>query len=69
MSFVLPFVILNEFGLGWAIPKIQNFARNLGAKDVKPKSLMLEMLEVKDQINDQIDDHETDSDSTRLTRL
>lgn len=69
MSFVIPFIILNEFGLSWTVPKIQGFARKLGAKDVKPKSLMLEMLEVQDQLNDSSNDHENDSDSTRLTRL
>lgn len=69
MSFVLPFVILNEFGLSWTIPKIQGFARKLGAKDVKPKSLMLEMLEIQDQLNNQTDDPEIDSDSSRLTRM
>ncbi|TFH04060.1 MAG: hypothetical protein E4H14_15520 [Candidatus Thorarchaeota archaeon] len=68
MSFVMPFVILNEFGLSWTIPKIQGFARKLGAKDVKPKSLMLEMLEVQDHLNDQVEDHEIDPDSTRLMR-
>jgi len=68
MSFVLPFIILNEFGHTWIRPKIQSFARRLGAKDVQPKSLMLEMLEVKDHLNDQTDDYEDDSNSTRLTR-
>ena len=68
MSFVIPFIILNEFGLNWTIPRIQAFARKLGAKDVKPKSLMLEMLEVQDHLNDQVEDHEIDPDSTRLMR-
>ena len=69
MAFILPFIILHEFGLTWTTPKIQAFARKLGAKDVKPKSLMLEMLEVKDQLNDQTDEVEYDSDSSRLTRM
>ncbi|MGY5872917.1 MAG: hypothetical protein RTV72_11770 [Candidatus Thorarchaeota archaeon] len=69
MTFVMPFIILNELGLGLTTPKIQGFARRLGAKDVKPKSLMLEMLEVQDQLDDQTDEYETDSDSTRLTRM
>ena len=69
MSFVLPFIILNEFGITWVRPKIQNFARRLGAKEVQPKSLMLEMLDVQDHLNDQTDDHEIDSDSSRLTRM
>jgi hypothetical protein len=69
MSFVMPFVILNEFGLEYTIPRIQAFARKLGAKDVKPKSLMLEMLEVQDQLNDQSDDSDVDSSSSRLTRM
>ena len=68
-SFILPFIILHEFGLSWTTPKIQAFARKLGAKDVKPKSLMLEMLEVKDQLNVQSDEVEYDHDSTRLTRM
>ena len=69
MSFILPFVIMNEFGLSWTIPRIQRFARKLGAKDVKPKSLMLEMLEVQDQLHDDSDDLDTDSSSSRLTRM
>ena len=69
MSFVLPFIILNELGLTWIRPKIQNFARRLGAKEVQPKSLMLEMLEVQDHINDQTDDHEIDTDSSRMKRM
>ncbi|MGY5859389.1 MAG: hypothetical protein RTU63_08460 [Candidatus Thorarchaeota archaeon] len=69
MSFVMPFVILNEFGLGFTIPRIQGFARKFGAKEVKPKSLMLEMLEVQDHLNDHADDSEIDPDSTRLTRM
>jgi hypothetical protein len=69
MSFVMPFVILNEFGLSWTIPKIQGFARKLGAKDVKPKSLMLEMLDIQDQLTNENDDIEIDSDSTSLTRM
>ncbi|MHA1137457.1 MAG: hypothetical protein ACTSSE_13310 [Candidatus Thorarchaeota archaeon] len=68
MSFVLPFVILNEFGLSFTVPRIQTFARKLGAKDVKPKSLMLEMLEIQDHLNDHTDDSEIDSDASRLTR-
>jgi hypothetical protein len=68
MSFVVPFIILNEFSLEWTIPKIQNFARKLGAKDVKPKSLMLEMLEVQDQLSDNTDDQEIDASSKKLTR-
>ncbi|MHA1862233.1 MAG: hypothetical protein ACTSWA_00585, partial [Candidatus Thorarchaeota archaeon] len=66
MSFVLPFTIMNELGHTWIRPKMHNFARRLGAKDVKPKSLMLEMLEVQEHLNDQPDD--VDSESTRLTR-
>lgn len=69
MSFVLPFVILNELGLAWVSPKIRNFARRFGAKEVQPKSLMLEMLDVQDHINDQVDDHEIDTDSSKLTRM
>jgi len=69
MSFVMPFIILNEFGLNWTVPKIQGFAKKLGAKDVKPKSLMLEMLDVQDQLNNENDDIGIDSDSTRLTRM
>jgi len=68
MSFILPFIILHELGLGRITPMIQRFAKKVGAKDVKPKSLMLEMLEVKDQLNEQTDEVEYDSDSTRLTR-
>jgi len=68
MSFVLPFIILNELGLSRVRPKLQNFARRLGAKEVQPKSLMLEMLDVQDRLNDQTDDHEGDFDLTRLTR-
>ncbi|MCK4568229.1 MAG: hypothetical protein KAU48_13065 [Candidatus Thorarchaeota archaeon] len=69
MSFVLPFIILNELGLTWVRPKIHNFARRLGAKEVQPKSLMLEMLDVQDHLNDQTDDHEIDSDSSRMKRV
>ncbi len=69
MSFVLPFIILNELGLTWVRPKIHNFARRLGAKEVQPKSLMLEMLEFKDHLNDQVDDHEIDTDSSRMKRM
>lgn len=69
MSFVLPFIVLNELGHTWIRPKMHNFARRLGAKDVKPKSLMLEMLEVQDHLNNQTDGNEDDSDSTRLIRM
>ncbi len=69
MSFVLPFIILNELGITWVRPKIHSFARKLGAKEVQPKSLMLEMLDVQDHLNDQTDDHEIDSDSSRMKRV
>jgi hypothetical protein len=69
MSFVLPFIILNELGLSWVRPKIHSFARRLGAKEAQPKSLMLEMLDVQDNINDQTDDHGVDTDSSRMRRI
>ncbi len=69
MSFVLPFIILNELGHTWVRPKIQKFARRLGAKEVQSKSLMLEMLEVKDHLNNQTDDYEIDTDSSRMKRM
>ncbi len=69
MSFVLPFIILNELGLSWVRPRIHNFARRLGAKEVQPKSLMLEMLDVQDHINDQTDDSDFDTDSSRMKRM
>ncbi len=69
MSFVLPFIILNELGLTWVRPKIHSFARKLGAKEAQPKSLMLEMLDIQDHINDQTDDHEIDTDSSRMKRM
>jgi hypothetical protein len=69
MTFVMPFIILNELGLKWMAPRLQNFARKLGAKEVQPKSLMLEMLEVQDHLNDQNDDQEIDSDLSRMKRM
>lgn len=69
MAFVMPFIILNELSLGRTRPRIQSFARKLGAKNAKPKSLMLEMLEAKDHLNDQPDDSDVDSSSSRLTRM
>jgi len=69
VSFVLPFIILNELGLSRVRPMIHNFARRSGAKEVQPKSLMLEMLDVQDQLNDQTNDSDIDTDSSRMKRL
>ena len=66
MSFVMPFIILNELGLEWFVPRIQRFARSLGAKDTKPKSLMVEMMEVQENLENQPTDDDLDSDTSRL---
>lgn len=53
MAFTMPFIILNELSIGWITPKIRGFARHLGAKDVQSKSLMLEMLDVQNQLEEE----------------
>jgi hypothetical protein len=45
MSFVIPLIVLNEFTIGWTGPRLQGFARRLGAKEVRQEALMLEMTE------------------------
>ncbi len=69
MSFVLPFILLNELELDWVVPRIQRFARALGAKDTKPKSLMVEMMEVQEHLENQSTDDDLDSDTSRLKRM
>ncbi|RLI56641.1 MAG: hypothetical protein DRO87_07570 [Candidatus Thorarchaeota archaeon] len=46
MSFVMPFVIINEFVLPKIRPRIQKLARRLGARNVQEERLVLEMTEL-----------------------